>query len=78
MSTSWLIATSEELPMLMVHGASMKEIRDRATGVIRRILENDGFVLDSVALEPPAPEDPTHFVTRGKTVTVVAVFEDAA
>lgn len=74
--TGWLVATSEELPELLVQGPDLKTIRTRAPNVIRRILERKNLHIDSVELEPPAPSDPTHFVTR--EVTVVATFEEAA
>lgn len=75
-STGWLIATSEQLPELMVQGKDLRQIRERAPNVIRRILERKGKVIDDVQIEPPAPGTPTHFITR--ELVAVAFVQEAA
>lgn len=74
--TKRLIATSEDMPHLFVHGKTIEEIRTRAPRVIERVLKAQGARVAQVTLEPKAPTAPTHFVT--KTFTVVATFAEAA
>ncbi|MBY3378922.1 hypothetical protein [Rhizobium laguerreae] len=74
--TGWLIATSDELPELLVQGKDLQQIRERAPGVVKRILERKGKLIEEVRIDPPAPETPTHFVTR-ELVAVAFVLEAA-
>ncbi|QRG06125.1 DUF1902 domain-containing protein [Xanthobacter dioxanivorans] len=49
--TGLLLATSEDMPGLMVHGRTMAEMEERLPIAARDILEHQGHTVQSVTLE---------------------------
>jgi len=71
-SGEWFLATSEQMPGLMVHGESVDQIRERAPEVIKRLLERQGNAVENVSISPPPPDDPTCFITFSVTAVLAA------
>lgn len=71
-SGEWYLATSEQMPKLMVHGKSIDQIRERAPEIIKRLLEREGKAVENVSIDPPAPDTPTCFTTFSVTAVLAA------
>ena len=75
-ATGHYIATCDILLPFIAQGSSLTELRENSRVIIRRILEKNGCVVESVEISPPAPEVPNSIsVTE---ITAVAVYECAA
>lgn len=77
--TGRLVVTCEKLPGFIAHGRDNEQLRERIPKVLRRYLERDGRVVESIELKPDAPETPSNIRIRSfDNLTAVAVYAEAA
>ena len=62
-TTGLLVAMSDDLPGLMVHGRTDEEIDERLEGAVRELLEAEGKTVVDIEVTPAEDGLPKGFVT---------------